>query len=975
MRRPRKFLTLILILLVINTVFFISWYAFNVQGRVKGIIEREAGKALKGEFQIRDFSISDQQIFAEGITYAAADSSFGFRIDSARARFNLLKFIFSGFRLNNILDHTEIVQGEVTVLVIPKPGPKKPRKKLEIPDLTRIFNNLKVTDSRFRIEVNTPVEIIEPGMLRVREELEQVNISILNAKVSNITLTAVTANKGTLHATGILDNGYLRGGRVEISNYIPLFASHPQVLDLSSEVNLVADVFQKEKYADLELNGKAILWNTKALLFSQYPLHIPLLTAESDGDKLAADLAQSSLGTSFVGGRLSLSGLQRKIVFDPSELDLELDLAMLDPQLRGMVAAKLQARGSIDDPVLRLAASSDEISYGPQSARNLELAASYEDEILSFAMDDAIWENQSIRVSGTYFTPAGTISAFLDIAPVSLAVEELKINAAMEIDLAFYEKLPEVKARILNLSVAQGKLNLESVSGHADLFPGRQGEVLNYYVDLELDSPDGTHLSLIGDILDRSLLLEADFNTLALMDIYPLESLRPYDPVIKGRISSFLSGNKAVLSTQLDLVLNGSLDLSAGLDLIASYDLDSHKGMAILESSEATLNGVPLDLELIAELQEQILTLHTLRLNDKLFLSGYADLGNLGDLRGLAFDLNLRDLDIETVAAYFPELALPEIAGVKLNAHYNREGSRVINAELEIEEFKIPGLRTLSGVLNLNGYPEQVEISGGINNQYRRLIDLTGTVSLEDNPDLRLQAITNGLGTGDLMYSALADGAIDAVLGFYVENAFSPEMDISFDARVSSPHISIPDVVDLDDILIRVSQTKTLLVVDTLSVRAPQFGSVKGSGAIDYNLANNTFYDGNSVLDLEIEGDFFDWLTENVEMITAARGKADLNCGISTFEGQFIMKSGALDIKDARIYLKDQPEPIRDLNISASILDNDVSIENFTCFIGDGKLTIKNEFDDDPDSHLSVGFLDLGSLALRIEQPGATVNI
>ncbi|MBW6514669.1 MAG: translocation/assembly module TamB, partial [Candidatus Syntrophosphaera sp.] len=28
-----------------------------------------------------------------------------------------------------------------------------------------------------------------------------------------------------------------------------------------------------------------------------------------------------------------------------------------------------------------------------------------------------------------------------------------------------------------------------------------------------------------------------------------------------------------------------------------------------------------------------------------------------------------------------------------------------------------------------------------------------------------------------------------------------------------------------------------------------------------------------------------------------------------------------------------------------------------------------------PDSHLSVGFLDLGSLALRIEQPGATVNI
>jgi regulatory protein YycI of two-component signal transduction system YycFG len=101
MKHSRIFLTFILILLLINVLFFVSWYLLDVQGKVKNLIEQEAGKALKGQMKIGNLSISERQIFAQNIQFTSTDGTFKFTVTNARCRYNLLKFVFSGFKIRN----------------------------------------------------------------------------------------------------------------------------------------------------------------------------------------------------------------------------------------------------------------------------------------------------------------------------------------------------------------------------------------------------------------------------------------------------------------------------------------------------------------------------------------------------------------------------------------------------------------------------------------------------------------------------------------------------------------------------------------------------------------------------------------------------------------------------------------------------------------------------------------------------------
>ncbi|MGC9362472.1 MAG: hypothetical protein ACP5F3_06030, partial [Candidatus Syntrophosphaera sp.] len=691
------------------------------------------------------------------------------------------------------------------------------------------------------------------------------------------------------------------------------------------------------------------------LLLSAFPVRIPLLTFKYADGNLQADLSRSSVGTSFLEGKASLAGLGKKLSLEPSNLNASLDLGMIDPSLSGSVTAGITAKGTLSDPTLTVKASSDLISYKDHQARDIELEAAYADSIIAFALNEASWENQNVTLNGRFDTRDMKLSALLATSPISLEEEALKISGAAEIDLAFYEKLPEVRAKFMDMSVARGGMDIRSVSGEANLIPVQQDDDLNYYVDLELENPAGLSISLIGDLMDRNLLLDARLGEFALMDVYPVESLQKYDPVISGEISSFLTGDQAVLSSHLELGLSGKLEYSTGLDLKASYDIDGNSGMAILDSRNGHLNGQPLDFSLIAEMDDRNLTLHSFNLADKLYLSGSTD---LDDYQDTSFEVILRDVGTQLASSYFPDLALPDIRGLDLWADFNRNDSRVLNASLNLRELDVTGLRPLSGRLSLRGRPEQVEVSGGISNQFKRLVDLTGTLALDDGLDARLQARTNELAMADLMYSPLAEGEIDGYLGVYLTDMLKEGSDLSFDAFVMSEHMSIPDVGDFEDIYLKISQTPRLLSVDSLAVTSSQFGKVWGSGALDYNLYTNAFYEGGHLLNLNAEGHFFDWLTRRVDLITQASGDVGLKFGLRTLDGQFMVQGGEISVENAMVSLRDQPEPIRKLNIQGMIDQNRLILNDFSCYVGEGKLTVKNEFGDDPGSHLNVGFLD-----------------
>lgn len=970
MRRSRKFLTLILILLVINTLFFVAWYAFNVQGRVKGIVERKAGKALKGKLEIGSFTISDQQVYAENISFAAADSSLNFSAANLRVRYNLLRFIFSGFKMRNLMNYIEIEKADVQFTIVPRP--KKPKKPFEIPNLVALFNDLIIRDSSFKINAKIPLKLGEDGFLTAIEELEHVDLSVINTKVSNLILTAQSVNGATLKANAILDKGRLVSSRTELSNYSPLYLSHPQILDFKGEMDLVASAQQPKKGAKLELNASLSLREATALVWNQYPVTIPRLDARIDGDNFSASIAQSTVGTSSIGGELQGHGISNEPVLDSSQLSLRLDLAMLGSKFAGTVDATLYAEGTLSDPILNVITGSNQLTFDRQSVKNVNLTASYEDETIDLVLQDTVWQNQRLNLSGTFTTKDRKLIGKLDTSPVSLAAKDMKIAGSADLELNFYSAVPEVRAIIRDMSYAINDFDYKGLSGYANLHPLITDSAQNFYVDVALHSPLGADLSLIGDISDGSYLLEADLNSLNLAQAYPQKSIEQYQPLLSGEISAFLTGSKAVLSGALSVNASKGMKLSTDLDLIGSYDLKSKNGSLVLDMPSGQFNDEPLTLALVAQISEQTLSISSLNLNDQLLANGNF---NLKGTKDMEFQVAIISLDSETLSSFFPKIKLPQIDNINLTANYSSIGKDFLDAVLSIGEVDIPGLKPLSAELSILGDPLQADIRGAIRNETKQLVNLAGDAVLEKGWNLRLNALATNLDMADLMFSPLAQGLVSGNVGFQMSDVLNSEREMTFDARLTSSSLNIPSIAQLDDVLVSVAQTKNLLIVDTLYVKTSEYGSLTGSGALDYNILERTIYEGSHALNLQADGLLFEWLDNKYDYIRQASGKSSLVCSIRTLDDQLQVQSGKLLISDGKLDLEDQPEVIRNINIDADIIENKVLINSMTAQMGDGVLTVKNEFSDDPGSHLTAAMLDLGKLLVKVDDPGALMSI
>ncbi len=160
------------------------------------------------------------------------------------------------------------------------------------------------------------------------------------------------------------------------------------------------------------------------------------------------------------------------------------------------------------------------------------------------------------------------------------------------------------------------------------------------------------------------------------------------------------------------------------------------------------------------------------------------------------------------------------------------------------------------------------------------------------------------------MYSPPVEGNVYGNVGLFIIDTLSPDREIILDVNVKSNQLAVPDIAQLDDIQIMLSQTKNVLIVDTLYVACNELGTVSGSGAIDYNLLTNTYFEGNHTLQLKVDGLLFEWLDKNVPLVKNARGKAHLDCSLQTFEDQLMVKNGNFSINDGSILLQDQAEPI-----------------------------------------------------------------
>ena len=970
MKRSRSFLILVVILLVINALFFAAWYGLGGKQWAKGLMERLGGNALGGKLTIESFNLGERQSYLENISFAASDSSLSFDVRKVRVRYDLFKFIFSGFKLKHILDHVEVSSPVVKVKIVPSEEEKPPSPPFRLPDLSSYFKKIEVKNGAVSLDLGIALEFGGGELLQIRQSLNNINISAVNKDKIEVDLSADLPGEGKLKVQGNLIKDRLELATAQISGFKPQYIHHAALGYPRSMIGLQVEATQATADDDIVFNGKLMAWDTSALLLQEYAVSLPFLSAEMQDNHLSVALSTSNVGRSKVGGHFEIQDPLGKLHLDSGTVNANLDLSMISPSLSGFVEASVQAQGTIKHPEALITARSAGISIAGINFDNIAVRGSYSDDLL--AVDNLTVQvmEHNVAASGSVDPFALSIKTDLSIAP-QRSGQDLALNAKAKVDVDLYDALPQIAAEFKSLNVKKGGSSLDNFSGYVNLIPAPDGPYEGYYLDCDLSSPDGQLISAVGDILDRSLVVDVNLGSIALADIYPHELLTHFSPSVGGSISGFMHQDNIAAQTNLRIsAANADLSFDTQLELSGSYNLITSRAGVYAATTNGSLNGEEFNFEVTATLEDMVLNLGSLRVNEMLRATAKVP---LDDIMASTASFYIKDASTEQVQRYVPHYTsfLPDISGVQITGTYDQE----LDAILSVGAVNIDGLKPMSANLTLRGPPEEVAIMGKLKAGNKELPLKDSKLDLINGFCLDAKGIAQNFPISEVLENIPLELNLSGDVGFSYGTEASRIPGMHIFADVSAPKLSYEGVPELQNLRLIASQSDRLLKVDTLYVASSDLGEVTASGALDYNLTSGNYYEGTNQLNVQADLSLFEFLKAQVPMILDASGHSKLSASVGVNEDKFVIKSGNIDLRNGYLQIKDQTEAIRAFNLAATITDNRVSIDRANLLMGKGRLRFFNDFDEDPTNHFFVGFLDLGILKLGTDEPGLLVNI
>lgn len=971
MPRSKVFLTIVLILLLVNAGFFLAWYGLGLRNWFKDMLASQLGKIVKGKISITELHFSDRQLLAEGLSYSSADSSIAVNVQRLRVQYNLLRFMISGFKVGKLLKDIDIVQPQVAINYVQTPKPPKPKKPLILPDIAPYFNNLRVRDGSVKLGLSLPLKIVNQGNLLVRDEFSNINIIATNKSGTSIILDAVSSRKGRLKAKGELEKGRIKFVDAELEALRPLFVQHPDIMNASTEISAVAHLYQRDRGEALEYKVSSQIWGTNLVFATRYPVQIPFLAAETDGSTLKAQISRSTVGSSSIEAEVSLSNMDSDLSFDSATAKGIADLGMISPELSGLVSFSANAEGKIKELKAQAEISSPFVAYDKYELYNTSVNAEYSDNVIAFSIPNSTFQNQQLSVSGDFAVNTRALSANIKTYPILASYKPYTANADIDVYVELLDKYPLVEAAINNVDFVSGDLSVNNVIGHIQLIP--VSETKNYYLDAALVAANGYSISVVGDILDRNLLLDATFGDLDVASVYSQEVLDKMRPIVSGSLKAIMKGDNIYLQTRMDTQMQWPVNYSANLDALGSFNIRTMDATLHLDTQSGLLNNHELDLSVNAAMKDKQLYINAMRINDLLSLSGRL---NLHDPKDLAFSMAMQDIKAWDIIKYYPDfdVSIPDFKSLNLVADYNRDNTRMLNAKLSLNELDLIAVVPLSINLSMGGKIDDVQIYGDINTDRRRIINLNGSASIADKIDLAMEAYFNELAIQDIVLDSPVTGNIEGIAGVALRDIGSKATEMDLLADLSASNINAGGFT-IDTAKITAIQFPEKLEVDNLYARSEGLMELSGSGAIDFNVIKNEFFDGTNLLNLNVEGQLFSWLSSISSYIQESRGSSRLNCSVGVADDQFLIKTGIIDIRDGFIRLKDQGEALREITLKCAIDTNKLLIERGQVQMGEGKLIFSNVFEADNSDHFQLAMLDMGILRLMIEEPGIRANI
>lgn len=971
MPRSNKFLIFILILLVINVLFFGFWYSFGGRNWVRNYLARLAGRMIGAEIQVEDLHISDKQIYLQGFSLSLPDSLLDLEVESISIRYNLYELLANKFKPDGAISSIEILRPNAILRYVDTPKDKKYKPKrrwtYELPDLRKYFKTAQLIDGSIFADLAFPLKIQNDDYLYIEEGLRKINLKLDNDQASHISLTAISSRGGSLAIEGTLNAGQIEQAQAELANYKPQYIAHQDIQGFGSEINLNLSYSGTLDIEQADYSAQAIIWNTQATLLNEYPLKVPFISASLDGANLKTEISSSRLGSSTFNANINLQNLGKEPSFDGSSLNANLDLRMILPELSGRVQAQAQASGTFREPYLALQANSAKAAYDIWEIEDIKLKASYEKDIAYLELDHGIYENQALKLNASFDPYLMALKAELDTEPLGAENPLYTAKGRLELESLLLKPYPMLSLNISHLDLGYQDALIQNINGNLEMVPLEDALLIS----ADIYAKDELTLSLAGDILGQQYVLDLGFKDQKPGDYYP--KIRNLESTIAGTISLNMYKDKVWTRTGLKLKATGDYPLEGDFDLLGSVNTKDLSGSLFLQSYNAAFNNETFKLDLAAQYQNEELSLHGLRLGNLLSLSGKI---NPKDWQNMVFDLALKGLNNQIITAYYPSLALylPDFQDFSLFAKYNQAGDRLFNGRLNLQDIDLISIIPIDLELTLSGVPEAIEVLGDINSQGSRLISLAGEMELLPTLNLAVQADFGEIEVQKLLTQPPLDATVAGSVSAELKRLNSKAPSLEFAADLQAKEIHIEDF-ELDYVRLKAAQLSEALIIDSLQVSASDMFELSAKGSLGYNLISQEYFDAGHSLALSLEGQLFPWLKELTDYILESRGESNLNLTLGNDDESFIVYSGELDIHSGFLHLKDQVEPLRNIEIKGLFDNNRFILSRGQFSMGNGKFYMNNVFDAEPSDHFQIAFLDLGYLRLMIEKPGIQASI
>ncbi len=967
MKHPKWLLIIVLILLVVNIIFYTVWYALDIQGKVRSQLETFLNKTLNGQVTIQKLSINDRHITANDIAFTDKTKNIRLKIKQVQVRYNLLRIILSGFKINKAITQITVYEPNLTLVYDYKP--KKEKKPLKIPDLVSYFRTLVIKDGSVDIKFSTTIDTVNATKLNFNERLHDINLTITNRRDSEIALKATSNNGGLVDLSSNLDKGLIKKAKLQLSHYVPSSVQITGIDSISSEISIIAKYDRAKASINQDIDLNSIIWNT-GFTYMGYRIHTPYLNVRGNLKQLDYDLRNCKINNSQFNSKGTIYQPLKDVAIKSTAELTKITLTDIDKNLIGTASGTAQISGKLTNISASGRISLPSATYQGETITDLLIDAKYSADSLHFNSNAFGWRNQVGNVSGYFNTKKLLLGGKVRTNPSDLGQKE-RLDSDLTALVDFSNSGIKAVVDVNSLSFSSPYAVVQNLHGSGKLTVNSQTDK-SAIVDLALEDSQGLSLSLNGDLASMQLKSVVSLNGVSTVQYSPLLLKQHINSVISGEIKTDIN-NKDVTGN-FDLVYNMTSPYNLHTDIISDYkySLDSRTGDISIRTENGVMNDLPFSLNLHSVLERDLLKLTDLNIDDAIFASGWLNLQDNKD-----FGLQIKADSVE-FANYWNKFktdnSKPPIASIiSLNLDYNINHDNKVAGFIKADSFTTKPFKPINSTININGTTKKIDINGNIGSSDTNQLLFQSTVSR--NPELSIVANGqfNNFKIEDFLDFEKTRGKLNGAVQWTLRTTQDSKFNSTFSVDMTGNAILFQGF-PVDSLQVKIAQLNDLLNVDALKITVGDYFKLSGKGSIDYNVLTNTYSKGNHYLNLAFDGDVLKWINHQSKYIEDAKGRVKCQVVVKASEDGLIAENGFLTLSRGMVKLKDQVEAIKNIEMQCRIVENQLELDKFSLQIGDGKLYIRNAIDPGGDNFY-IGPLNLGYFLLRTDDAGLQVTI